>query len=325
MNDFFGHLKTAISLLKKTIPFLILRLSVYGIFALATLIYFLIIGGLAYLIHAIAGLIFLAGIGIYGVIVYYIREYLLYLIKAAHIAVLTQIHLKNEIPDQQNQVTYGKDFVQSRIKNISVLFAVDQLIKGILRSLNRTIVTVADWIPLPGLDNLANIAMKIINLSVTYVDEAILSYNLSKNLENPWQGAKEGIILYAQSYKNLLKSALFLGILGFFTFILFLIILLIPGIILASLLPSLKVYIGISIIVISYIFKLALYNPLAMATILVVFHHEIEGQTPDPAWEAKLDQISTKFKDLKNKAHDWIQNQTPHSSNKFTDDNSTAP
>jgi len=45
--------------------------------------------------------------------------------------------------------------------------------------------------------------------------------------------------------------------------------------------------------------KAALFKPLAIACLMQVYFRTIEGQTPDPAWEARLEQMSGKFRDLK--------------------------
>ncbi len=300
-----GNLKEGFALLKKTSPFIFLNLTVYGIFAGVTLLYFLLVGGLCYLIHSIAAIIFLSGLGLYGVLVYYAREYILYLIKAAHIAVLTELVLTGHLPEGCSQVAYGKALVKARVKDVSILFGIDQLVKAILKSLNRLVLSITSWLPLPGLDKLAQFIMVIINLSVSYVDEAILSYSLSKKEENPWISAKEGIVLYAQSYKEILKNALVIGVLGLISFSVIALILMLPGMGLQSMFPGIRTAVGFSVIIIAYLVKLALFNPLALCTMILTYHRAIQGQTPNPEWEAKLESVSSKFRKLKDKAAEW--------------------
>jgi hypothetical protein len=301
----FDNLKDGMSLVKKTMPFIFLNLTVYGIFAGATLFYFLMVGGLCYLLKSLAGLIFLAGLGLYGVIAYYVREYVLYLIKAAHIAVITELMLNGKVPEDKSQVEYGKNMVKTRVKDVSILFAIDQLVKGVLKGLNRLIVSIADWVPLPGLDKIAGVVMAIINLSMTYVDEAILSYSFVRKQENPWTTAKEGVVLYAQAYKTILKNAVILGVIGFFAFIALVLILMVPGLALGALFPKMSTALGIAVLVIAYLVKLALYDPIALCTIILTYHRAIQGLTPNPEWERKLDQVSSKFRQLKTKAAEW--------------------
>lgn len=61
--------------------------------------------------------------------------------------------------------------------------------------------------------------------------------------------------------------------------------------------------------------KAAFIEPFAIACLLQAYFHAIEGQTPNPEWEARLEQTSDKFKQLKGKAAAWVQptssTQTP--------------
>ncbi len=48
-------------------------------------------------------------------------------------------------------------------------------------------------------------------MSLTYVDEIILAYLIRTRTTNPWETAKDGLILYAQNYKHFLKNAIWLS------------------------------------------------------------------------------------------------------------------
>lgn len=45
-----------------------------------------------------------------------------------------------------------------------------------------------------------------------------------------------------------------------------------------------------------------LLEPFAIACMMQVYFKTIEGQTPNPEWEAKLEQMSGKFRKLKERA-----------------------
>ena len=51
--------------------------------------------------------------------------------------------------------------------------------------------------------------------------------------------------------------------------------------------------------------KAALLEPFAITCMMEVYFRTIAGQTPDPAWEAKLDSLSAKFTKLKEKARTY--------------------
>ena len=59
-------------------------------------------------------------------------------------------------------------------------------------------------------------------------------------------------------------------------------------------------------VVVAFIFawsaKAALIEPVAIYALMAVFFQKIEGQEPDPEWEAKLEKASEQFRTLKEKA-----------------------
>jgi len=46
-------------------------------------------------------------------------------------------------------------------------------------------------------------------------------------------------------------------------------------------------------------------EPVGMTALMQVFFSVTEGQQPNPEWEGKLDKVSNKFSELKEKAADW--------------------
>ena len=114
MWDF--NIRQAIALLAKTMPFILLRLAVYfGI----TLAYILVTGGGAGIGWSIghlgdeefrASATMWGGIGglaLTSGIMYWAREYLLYLIKAGHIAVMVELIDGRPLPEGRSQIGYG--------------------------------------------------------------------------------------------------------------------------------------------------------------------------------------------------------------------------
>ena len=59
-------------------------------------------------------------------------------------------------------------------------------------------------------------------------------------------------------------------------------------------------------VVVAFIFawsaKAALIEPVAIYALMEVFFKKIEGQEPDPEWDAKLEKASEQFRTLKEKA-----------------------
>lgn len=311
-----------ISLMAKTLPFLIFRFLIYfGI----TLAYVLITGigaGIGYGIGTIGGEAEagglwggMAGFAVAGAIMYFIREYLLYLVKAGHIAVLVELMEGRELPGGRGQIDYAQSIVRERFAESSVLFGVDQLIKGILKAFNRAFFTIANFLPIPGIQGLVKFINTIVNLSLTYLDEVILAYNIKMKADNPWAGSRTALVLYAQNYKSFLKNAFWLAfIIWGLTFLVFLLILA-PVAGLVSLFPGAAGPLALIIaVVFAWGIKQAVIEPIGMTALMQVFFKVTEGQQPNPEWEGKLDKVSKKFARLKEKAADWGGDDKPPAS-----------
>jgi hypothetical protein len=308
-----------VSLLGRTLPFLIFRFLIYfGI----TLAYVLITGigaGLGYGIGTIggepeAGGLYggLGGFALAGAIMYFIREYLLYLVKAGHIAVLVELMEGKQLPDGKGQIDYAQGIVRERFTQSSVLFGVDQLIKGVLKAFNRAFFTITNFLPIPGIQGIAKFINTIINLSLTYLDEVILAYNIRIKADNPWAASRTALVLYAQNYKAFLKNAFWLAfVIWGLTFLVFLLVLA-PVAGLVSLFPGSAGPLALIIaLVFAWGIKQAVIEPVGMTALMQVFFKVTEGQQPNPEWEGKLDKVSKKFSELKEKAADWGDGSSP--------------
>jgi hypothetical protein len=315
MWDF--SLGKAIGMVLRTMPFVLLRLAVYlGI-------------GVAYLFAVGAGAIVgygfghfaggaeapeggafwggLIGFGLASAALYLVREYILYLVKAAHIAVLVELYGGRAIPDGKGQLAYGASTVKTHFIESSVLFGVDQIIKGVLRAFFGTINFLTAFLPIPALQSLTRLMESIVRMSLTYVDEIILAYLIRTRTANPWETAKDGLILYAQNYKHFLKNAAWLSVfLWLLTAVIF-IVLIGPAVALLALVPGQFFAWGFAIaFVFAWGLKVALLEPVAIACLMQVYFKTIEGQTPNPEWEARLDSVSKRFRELGTKAAGWV-------------------
>ena len=315
MKDF--QIGEVLGLMGKTLPFLVFRFLIY--FAI-TLTYVLVTGagaGIGYFLGTIGdepgaysvwgGLV---GFGLVSAVMYFLREYLLYLVKAGHIAVLVELMEGKELPGGRGQIDYAQEIVRNRFAESSVLFGVDQLIKGVLRAFNRAFFTITAFLPIPGIQGVARFINTVITLSLTYLDEVILAHNMRTRADNPWKSSQTALILYAQNYKSFLKNAFFLA---FFiwglTFLVFLLVL-VPVAGLVSLFPGSA---GTLTVIIALVFawgiKQAVIEPIGMTALMQVYFKVTEGQEANPEWEAKLDKVSNKFGKLRDKARDWAGSQ----------------
>lgn len=314
MWDF--KIKEVLATLWKTKEFVIFRFLVYMAITVAYIVATGAGGGIGYLLGKTAnndgaGIFYgmIGGFSLVGGVTYYFREYLLYLVNAGHIAVLVKRYDGETMPEDKSQVKYAQEVVKQRFAESSVLFGVDQIIKGVLKTFSRIFSGIMSFIPFVP-QGLVKFINGVVSMSLTYVDEVILAYYIRNNSENPWEDARKALILYAQNYKTFLKNALFLTV---FSWVLSLLVIIVVFAPLAGLM-SLTGYTGgfwvfVLAIVVAWGIKAALIDPFAMTALMHVFFKVTEGQEPNPEWEAKLEQKSKKFVELKNKAVNWTKSK----------------
>lgn len=310
MWDF--QLGKAIGLMGKTLPFIGLRMAIYFGITLAYAIATGGGGGAGYLIgggngtddaYASAWWGAIAGFGTVSAVLYFAREYLLYLVKAGHIAVLVHLIDGQPIPQGRSQIHFAAATVKDRFVESSVLFALDLLIKGILRAFNATVMSITSLLPIPALQTLVKFATAVVNMSLTYVDEVILAYNIRTKQDNPWAGARDGTVLYAQNYRNLLQNALWLTLFVWLLTIGVFVLIFAPVAAFVSVFPGVGGFWTFAITAIAaWSVKAALIDPIAMTCLMQAYFKAVDGQQPRPEWVAKLEAASGKFRELGQKA-----------------------
>jgi hypothetical protein len=310
MWDF--SISRALGLMVKTLPFLLLRMAVY--FG-ATLAYVLMTGAGAGIGWGIGGFgdegfqasatlwggVF--GFGVVAAVMYLAREYILYVVKAGHIAVLIKLLEGEEMPEGRSQISYAREEVTQRFAQASVLFGIDQLVKGVLRAITGLVRGIVSILPIPGAQQLVALLRAFLRIAVGFIDEVILAYAIRTKSDNAWASAQTGVVLYAQNYKPMLKNAALLALIVYgLSFVVFL-VMLAPAALAVYLIPGAWSAGGIVFaLLFAWSVKAALLEPFAVTCMMDVYFRTIEGQIPDPAWEAKLEQLSKKFSRLKEKA-----------------------
>ena len=317
MMDF--KIGTVFSALWKTKEFMLFRFLIYFGITLAYIIGTGTGAGIGWSVGSVAGgddgsatgLLYgmFGGFAIVSGVLFYLREYLLYMVKAGHIAVILKHLDGEEIPSGMGQIKYAQGIVKERFKEASVLFLVDQAIKKVVRfitGLFTGIMTFLPIIPKP----IVGAINTVVKNSVTYVDEIILAYNIKNEIDNPWEGSKQAVVLYAQNYKTFLKNSIFVTIISWVLTLLIFIIGFLPIALALKAGNADFSYIPLVIAVVAtYGLKAALIDPFAMTALMQVFFKVTEGQEPNPEWEAKLEKGSKKFREMKDKAGTWVSSK----------------
>ncbi|NYT66068.1 hypothetical protein H0A58_08810 [Alcaligenaceae bacterium] len=327
MWDF--SMRRALRLLLATMPFIILRCAVYFGISVA---YVLITGvgaGVGWGIGGLGDSSFqasatlwggVAGFGLTAGVMYFLREYILYVVKAGHIAVLVRLIDQQPMPEGKSQISYASSIVKQRFAQTSVLFTLDQLSKGVIRAVTGLVQGLTSLLPIPGLSQIMGIVRAFLRIAVGLVDEVILAYAIRTNSNNPWASAQTALVLYGQNAKNMLKNAAWLTLITYGLAALVFLVMLTPAAALVYVIPGAWSAGGVIFaLIFAWAVKAAVIEPFAIACLLQAYFKVIEGQTPDPAWDERLSGVSKKFITLKEKATGWASGSTtvdPASSNK---------
>lgn len=308
------ELDRAFSIVMQTKPYIVYRATIYGAMVLAFAVFLGVVGLIGLVFGGAAAMITLVGClvaaGILG-LGRLLGEYVLYMLKAGHIALITEIVENGKLPDGISQTDWAKERVTQYFKEVSVLAVIDQLVKGIIRVMNRTLFNVLTALPIPGMEGAAKAGQRIVDFSLTYVDEAVIAHTFKTKNENVYDAAKTGIVLYAQCWKGILKNAVALTLLSYvFVFVCFLVFLVPLGVI-ALLLPAsmggAKFGLFIFAVFLGFSLKWILFDPIACTATILTFLKACEGQVPNPEWEGKIEAVSGKFRELKDKAAEKFQ------------------
>ena len=189
--------RKAFDILLETLPFVAIRLLAYGVafFLGAGWIFLMIVLTQDWPFPGEPWMGWVAGGILFGTGAKLVRNYLLYLVKAAHVSVITRLAIAGRMPDGKDQFSYAWQIVRTHVLQISVLFAVDQVIRSVLKAFHKVAAKTVGAIP--GAGSLGGFAKRVLDYTIGYVDEAILSYSLLHPNRNPWETGREGLILYA--------------------------------------------------------------------------------------------------------------------------------
>ncbi len=310
MADF--SFATSMGVMRRTSPFLILRVVVYFGIAVAYVLATGIGAGVGWGIGAVGSDDFQASATIWGgvigfggtaAVLYFLREYILYMVKAGHIAVMVEYLEGKELPEGRGMIEHAQTVVKERFGTATVLFGLDQIIKGVLRAVTGLVQGLASLLPIPGLDGLMRLVRAFLRVAVGLLDEVILAHLIRTRAANPWAGARDALVLYGQNAKPMLMNAFWVALAVYvLSFVVFLVMLAPAGLV-VWLIPGAWSAGGfIFAILFAWAVKVALIEPFAIACLLQAFHKVTDGQTPDPDWAAKLDQVSDKFRSLGERA-----------------------
>ena len=288
-------------LFRKTMPFAIAKLVLGAATVLISVVLLAILLGLGWLFgeNGMVICIFI-WIGATGVVRFAIMNYFGYLVKAGHVAVLAEAVTTGKVPD--NQVNYGKEAVKKRFATSNVYFAVDKLVSGAVKQIQRGISKLGNALDfIPGMGAVTGIANFFVELSLGYVDECCLGYTFYKKEQGAFRSACDGVVIYAQNIKHLLKNAAKTMLKVILLSLLVLVLVFVPIGLLFRLL-SWNAFIGFLLAVfITWVIKFAFLDSYILCQTMASYMEVAPTTEITFDLYGKLSKISGKFKELFNK------------------------
>lgn len=308
-------------LFTKTMPFFITRIVIYGLFSLAALIFLSIMVGIGFLVvkmfgnssTAFLGVIIIAFSMIYGGLKF-VERYVLYIVKIGHVSVIVELMRTGKIPEGKGQVAFGKEQVIQNFGTANVAFVLDNMVHAAVRQIQRWIMRVGEMFSfIPGSKNVIGIINSIMSIGLNYIDEAIVSYIFLRKsegrTESVWKSASDGVVLYAQSWKGILKtsigSVLLIYAFNVITFLVFAFPFMFISKLMTANTPDAGFLFGalalIGAYVITTLLKRAFIDPIVTIAMIRSYQLSIRNIQPAADLHQKLLGVSSRFKKLVDK------------------------
>lgn len=148
---------------------------------------------------------FVAGLIIVGLISHFIS----YAFRAGQIAMVAEGIVTGTLPE--DPYTEGKARIKQRFGTVAVFFAVEKIINRIVSQITNTVTKVTDTLS----NKSKNDVVKYIGAAVNIFVTAVMSFLCACCMgwvfvhpdQNPWRAACDGAIVYFKNWKDLLKNA----------------------------------------------------------------------------------------------------------------------
>lgn len=297
-----GFMKTK-DIYLKTMKFVWLKLALGAAIVLISIVLLALFMGIGALFNNATILVwaFMFWIAVVALIYNFAMHYVGYMIKAAHVAVISTAVTTGQIPD--NMVETGKEMVKKRFAEANVYFVMDRLISGAVKQLQNAVGKIDSVFGgIPGVSTVVSIVQIFIGIALGYVDECCLGYTFVKSEEGAFKAGCDGVVIYFQNAKHLLKDAAVTTLVVVVsTFILWLLPFVILGIICRAFNWSGMVAFFIAIMI-AVVVKAAFVDSYMMVKMMVSYMEVAPGTEISFDLYDKLCKLSRKFKELFEKA-----------------------
>ncbi|AXR81959.1 hypothetical protein [Natrarchaeobaculum sulfurireducens] len=305
------HFRKATSVYKKTWPYVLLQFGIGVLFALLGVAYFGLAlwlvyrflwagGGVSLLVVAVA---MLAVLAVFAFVWRLIQRYVLYMVKAGHIAVIATAVETDTVPE--NQIRYGVEQVGENFFSASGLWVVDEVIDAVLRQLSRSVARFQQLLPVPvprNIQVLFTLLERSVTMAVSYLDNAILAYIFVDDTENTWRSARDGVVLYGKTWKLVLGSTIAI-VFGMYALAFVLAMVLAPLAVALDFLPTtIEALSWLLVGGMVAVVHTGIVKPWVKTVVITTFLVEQRDHTPDSETMAWIEERSDRFAELVEKA-----------------------
>ena len=282
----------------KTMKFVWLKLALGGIvllFALVTLFPFVWLGSLGDgggIVIALTVWFILVGC-VYG----FLQHYVGYILKAGHVAMVTTAVTTGSLPE--DQLAAAKEMVSQRFLTANVYFAVDRLVSGAVSQLQKGLQKVDDLLgKIPGVSFIVSFAQMFVHIALNYVDECCLGYTFLHGDQSAFKSAADGVVIYFQNWKKLLKDA---AVMTLAVMVISFLAWLLPFLLFSGIFAALGIHLifaALLSIIIAAILKSSFVDSFLMVRMMVSYMEAAPSTEITFDLYGKLCKLSDKFKSL---------------------------
>ena len=198
----------ASNIFMKTLPFCWAKLALGALNVLISAALFAVLFAITMAMESSGMLVIsiILWLSLTGLSNFLLNQYAGYLVKAGHIAVISEAVNGGQIPE--DQVKYGASKVKARFATANVYFAVDKLVSGAVKQIQNGVEKVGSLFDsIPGISSIVGLLNMFIGIFLGYIDECCLGYTFLRKDQNAFKSAADAVVIYAQSWKTLMKSA----------------------------------------------------------------------------------------------------------------------
>ena len=284
------HISQSILLISRTIPLLMIQAGLYISIGLSAILFFFIFIRLAAPTVGLGGGVFpallLLATFLFWEIFRWVRRHLLFRFRTAHIALLTEILRTGKGLSGNGQFRQGKEAVARRFGSYPRFLDFQRKFERIARAIRRQ--------ALPR----RPVAMTFLFRNAL-VAQMVLAYPFYRDDLAPLDAAREGLVLYAGSAERFFGRTASILVFHDAVYALLLLILSLPIYFLFQTIGVPFIAGFILAMILALMTRQAFLEPLVLTALIVAFIRESAGETPDPAWEEKLESF---FENLRTEA-----------------------